>query len=191
MVRVIAIAALCYLILHFALHALQIHAIQPLQYALIRDLAPVLLVFPIHGLRVLCAWYFGLWSVVIMAPTALLLFAMHLIDPGHDPLSLTHLAIKATFLFSAPASFWIIRACLARPDDHMALEWRVIMLVGLLSGLINVLVIGLLQPPSADGQEIMVWLLSMLVGYMAGVFLLLLLILMALRVTKRVIRRFM
>lgn len=191
MLRVIAIASLSYLILHFGFSALQTHALQPLQQSLIGDLAPALLVFPVHGLRVLCAWYFGLWSVAIMAPTALVLVALRLIEPGHDPLSLTDLAIKATLLFSAPASFCIIRACLVRPDDHMALEWRVIMLVGLLSGLINVLVIGLLQPPSADGQEIMVWLLSMLLGYMAGVFLLLLLILLALRVTNRVIRRFM
>lgn len=190
MARMLAIAAPCYLILHFGFYAIQVHALLPLQTALIGNLAPVLLVFPIHGLRVLCAWYFGLWSVVIMAPTALVLFTMRLVEPGFDPMNLPYLILVATYLLSAPVSFCIIRACLARPDDHMAVEWRVIMLTGLLSGLINVMIVGLLYPPSEDGREMMIWLIARLTGYMAGVFALLLLLLMALRLTNHAVRRF-
>lgn len=189
MAQLFAIAALGYLLLHFGFYTLQTRALLPLQTTLIGDLAPALLVFPIHGLRVLCAWYFGLWSVVIMTPTALVLFALRVLEPGYDPFTLPHLAMMATYLFSAPVSFCLIRACLARPSDHMAVEWRVIMLTGLLSGLINVMVVGLVNPPSPDGREMMFWLLAKLVGYMAGVFTLLLLLLLVLRVTKRAVRR--
>lgn len=189
MAKMLAIAALCYLILHFGFYAIQVHALMPLQHALIGTLAPALLVFPVHGLRVLCAWYFGLWSIVIMAPTALILFTMRLVEPEFDPLNLPYLILVATFLLSAPVSFCIVRACLARPDDHMGVEWRVIMLTGLLSGLINVMIVGLLYPPSEDGRELMLWLIARLTGYMTGVFALLLLLLMALRITKHAIRR--
>lgn len=189
MARVVAIAALGYLVLHFGLYALQRHTLLPLQTTLIGDLAPALLVLPQHGLRVLCAWYFGAWSIPIMAPTALVIFALHLSDPIYDPTSPAYLAVWATFLLSAPLSFYLLKACLAQPDNHMSVEWRMIMLSGLLSGMINVMALGLLQPPSAEGQEIMIWLVTKLTGYTLGVFVLLLAILLALRLTKRALHR--
>lgn len=190
MARLLAIASLCYVILHFGFYGVQVHMLWPLQTALIGDLAPALLVFPLHGLRVLCAWYFGMWSVVVMMPTAIVLFIMRIYDPGWDPFSLTYFIIVATYLLSAPISFCIIKSCLARPDDHMGFEWRVIMLTGLLSGLINVVIIGLLNPSYLEEIPIMHWLLARLIGDIAGVFFLLLLVLLALRLTNRALRRF-
>ena len=188
MVRFLAVASLCYLALHFGFQAIQRHAMLPLQHALIGNAAPALLVFPIHGLRVMCAWLFGPWSIAIMTPTALAIFAMHVSAPNVDPISVNYLLMAVTYLLSAPLSFCLVRFCLARPDEQMALEWRVIMLTGLLSGLINVMVYGLLFPPSPEGQAMMLWLITKLVGYMTGVFAVLLLLLMVLRLTRRAVR---
>lgn len=189
MLGVLAIASLCYLVLHFAFYWVQFSALLPLQQALIGDLAPALLVFPIHGLRVLCAWAFGLWSIVIMAPTALAIVATHHFLMGYDTTSLAYVIMALTYLTSAPLSFHLIKTCLGKTDDHMAVEWRVIMLTGFLSGLINVMVAGLLLPYSSDGRDMMLWLLAKLVGYMSGIFVLLLLILMALRVARHAVQR--
>ena len=179
--RAVLFAMIIYFCLHWLIFFTQALVLRPLQSALLNDCCTVLLVTPLHGLRVLFAWYFGFWSLLIMAPTAavLLLYFWSLSDFSY--LNPWIFLVAAVYMVSALLAFKLLKLCLGPRGHPRDLEWRMIMLAGLISALMNVLTEGLFNPPDVPARETLIWMSMRLFSYISGLFMILLLLLALLR----------
>lgn len=179
--RALFLAMIAYFFLHWLIFFTQAFVLRPLQSAVLKDCCTVLLVVPLHGLRVLFAWYFGLWSLLIMAPTAavLLIYFWSLSDFAY--LNPWIFLVAGVYMASALLAFKLLKLCLGPRGHPCDLEWRMIMLAGLISALLNVLAEGLFNPPDVAAREALIWMSMRLFSYINGLLLILLLLLAVLR----------
>lgn len=113
-----------------------------------------------HGLRILYAWFFGLWSVVAMLPATVVIYLTFVLGLGVAYLTPGFNLVAATYLLSGPAAFGLLRLCLG-PSGHPARpEWRIILLAGFLSSLCNALALGLFRAPPLSARETLVWVVG-------------------------------
>lgn len=179
--RALFLAMIAYFCLHWLVFFTQAFVLRPLQFAVLKDCCEVLLVTPLHGLRVLFAWYFGLWSLLIMAPTAAVLLLYFWSLSGFLYLNPWIFLVAGIYMISALAAFKLLKLCLGPRGHPRDLEWRMIMLAGLISALLNVLAEGLFNPPDAAAREALIWMSMRLFSYVSGLLVTLLLLLAVLR----------
>lgn len=173
--------ALGYLCAHFALYFLQKDVLTPLQSLLIPGGLTVLLVMPLHGLRVVTAWHMGFWAIPVMLPTAGAIVLANWNRLG-DPTTTMWLSLLAlVYIVSAPFAFWLLRLCLGPQGHPRGFEWRIIMLAGFISAVVNLLALGLYNPQGFEPRDAMIWLSTRLASYMLGLFVTLLAMLTAMR----------
>ena len=173
--------ALGYLCAHFALYYLQKDVLTPLQTLLIPGGLSVLLVAPLHGLRVVTAWYLGFWAIPVMLPTAAVIVLMNWTRMGDTTTTIWLSLLALVYIVSAPFAFCLLRSCLGPQGHPRNFEWRMIMLAGFISAVVNILAAGLYNPQGFDPRETILWLSTRLTSYILGVFVTLLAMLMALR----------
>lgn len=173
--------ALAYMCAHFALYFLQKDVLTPLQNLLIPGGLTVLLVAPLHGLRVVTAWYLGFWAIPVMLPTSAAIIFANWNRLG-DPTTAMWLSVLAiVYVVSAPFAFWLLRLCLGPQGHPRTFEWRMIMLAGFISAVVNILAAGLYNPQGFDPRETILWLSTRLTSYMLGLFVTLITLMMVMR----------
>ena len=184
--RVVGIAALVFLGVFIVTFNLQVSALHQLQKALVADALPYVMVAPLHGVRILAAWFFGWWSVVVLAPSAAYFYWVMrdqmAFDAGVHLVSLIHLC-------SGPLAFSLLRLALGSPDRPMRFEWRCIMLAGMISALVNAFALGFYLAPELDSRSLLLWVIGRVVASMLGLLLVLLASLAALRALKLHLKR--
>jgi hypothetical protein len=105
----------------------------------------------LHGVRVIAAWLFGWWSVLLLAPNVLLLALAGEfgIVSRIDWASLSFLTLSVVYLVSAPFAISMLKWS-GLEANRSNFEWRRLMVVGLISGAINVLGQTALWPPDTE-----------------------------------------
>lgn len=182
-------AAIVYLFLHWLLVFIQHEILWPFRCVIAPSGPSVLILSPIHGIRVLFAWYFGYWSLVVMMPTAITILFFVAYTEGFQSIDPWILAISAVYMLSAIVAFKLLELCLGPRGNPKRVEWRMIMLAGLVSGIMNVMAHGLYSPPDLDAHAAFVWLGLWLFSYVSGLFVILLMLLISLRMLGAVLYR--
>lgn len=184
----IAAGAVLFLLLHRLAWALQTQVMRPLQEAA-GIVLPYALIDLAHGLRILFAWFFGVWSLIVLLPATLWIYADAVRINGIGHLTAGFHLVAVTYLLSGPAAFALLRLALGEAGHPVRLEWRMILLAGLLSAFLNAVAYGLLRPPDADARDTLIWLLAVILSQGFGVLAVLLGLLWALRALGRTLRR--
>ena len=70
---------------------------------------------------------------------------------------------------------------LLKVGSHRNFEWRMIMLAGFISAVVNILAAGLYNPQGFDPRETILWLSTRLTSYMLGLFVTLVTLMMVIR----------
>lgn len=122
-----------------------------------------------HGLRILYAWFFGLWSIVAMLPATVVIYITFALGLGVAYLSPGFNLVAATYLLSGPAAFALLRLCLGPSGHPTRPEWRMILLAGFLSSLGNALALGLFRDPPLSARETLVWVVGVSTTQVLGV----------------------
>jgi len=126
---VVTVATAASTVVFIVLHRVQINVILPFQQEKLGvDWTSLPMISLVHGLRVILAWMFGWYGVLILAPSMIYLtlqingFAM---PPAH------HLILMAVLLTSAPFSFSVMEVfgVAARAEQDRQYWWRAILLV--------------------------------------------------------------
>lgn len=187
-IRLLAAAALLFLVAHQACWWLQTEGLLPLQAAL-GIAAPFPLIDLQHGLRTLAAWFFGLASVIVMLPAALIVHASYWQGGGPAALPVSFHATWLTYLLSAPAAFALLRLTFGAQGHPQRFEWRMILLAGFISAFVNAASYGLAAPSDRDSRETVAWLLGLLMAQGLGVLAVLLGMVGLLRLLRRQLSR--
>lgn len=161
--------------------------ILPIQKVFIPDSA-----FPmislLHGVRVIAAWQFGWWSVLLLAPNAVLL-AILFYSKILNTLSFEFFAffgLSIVYLCSAPLAFSLIGKVKGTSCTQKPFDWKHLMLAGLISAAINVFCQTVLFLPDFGPYHVSTYMLIFVGTMVLGLFCTLLLLLYALRLVARI-----
>ncbi|MGL6211033.1 MAG: hypothetical protein ACRC14_14520 [Paracoccaceae bacterium] len=185
--RTMLVATVASTVLIIAFHRIQAGLIHPFQHNWLGiDWTCLPLINLVHGVRVVIAWMFGWYAVIVLAP-GMLYVAYRVTDPSY---SMVNQAIMMVILLiSAPLTismlgFFGVRV--RKPQD-LQFWWRLILLVGITSSVVNALAIHLLASfPSIDRVETMLSLLSGIAAGVAGLAVVGLCLLVFFRLQQRV-----
>lgn len=166
------------------------HLIYPLQLLAMPAAAlPVAVIFLPHAVRVIGAWLYGWASVAYILPG---IIAKNLVEMPMGVADLRTLVMIGFLLISAPLCFSIMACAFDAParESRSRMNWRMILIVGLLSAMMNALAVVLAQLPRLTYQDISHLLFRTLLGNMLGLVCGLLIALLAFRLFEwRLARR--
>jgi hypothetical protein len=144
-----------------------------LQTAIIGAAVPFEIVNLVHGVRILTAWMFGWWSIAVLLPATVFVYAINVSQRGWDAIDASFHIVVIGFLVSGPLAFHVIGLVLPERHRRSRFEWRVLLLAGFLSAVFNSVVYGLVlipyDPPSAG----LAWFAGHVVSQMLGLTVLL------------------
>jgi hypothetical protein len=184
--KIVGISSMVFFGIYVVTFNLQFSGLQQLQKALVSDALPFVLIAPLHGVRMMAAWFFGWWSIVVLGPSAAYFYVVSsatvTFDVGFHLLVLTYLC-------SGPLAFSLLRLVLGGAARPMRLEWRYIMLAGGISAVVNAIALGFYLAPDLDGQLMLLWVIGRVIASMLGLMLVLLATLGALRMLKMQLER--
>lgn len=147
---------------------LSLSVIYPLQARLVPelDLLATLLFLP-HGVKIVAAWLFGWRALAYLAPA----LAWRIGFGGVIDIPRLEFAVMATFLMaSAPLAFAVLRlfGIDVMKDRALAMNWRVLLFVGLVSSAMNAVAIHAIAFHHLPAQEHLPGMLRIVAGDMTG-----------------------
>lgn len=165
-------------------HWLNYALFYPLQALMVReiDLLATLIFLP-HGVKILAAWIFGWRALVYLLPA----LVWRIVDGGTINMPRVEFAVMATFLMaSAPLAFSVMRAfgIDVIGDRALAMNWRVVLFVGLVSSVMNAIAIHLIAFSDLPAQQHLSGMLRVMVGDMVGLLVLLTVLMLGARLLR-------
>ena len=113
----------------------------PLQGNIFPDLGPfAALIFPIHGIRVLCAWMYGWWSVIYLFVAYIvtaLLYELIALDTPYVELTSEGLMSCALVSVTAIFSLKALKLVGLEAEKINTKSWRQLILVAVISSVLN------------------------------------------------------
>ncbi len=139
-----------------------------LQTAIVGDVLPFEVINLVHGVRILTAWIFGWWSIAVLLPATVFVYATGVAQGGWGVIDIGFHAVAVTYLVSGPLAFHVMALVLPERHRRSRFEWRVLLLAGFLSAVLNSIVYGLVlipyDPPSAG----LAWFAGHVVSQLLG-----------------------
>ena len=178
--RVLVPSTIVFLILYVLAYLVQVRAIGGLQRSVFDDSISFTVLQLLHGVRVIAAWIFGWWSILMLLPcVGFIYLTLHM---AGLPITTERYVVSAVHIVSAPVCFAILRIVLPEDDRRSTREWRVVMLAGTLSAVFNALALGFYFTPDVTTRQAFVWLAGLIVAQIAGLFVVLLAFRLGLRI---------
>ena len=178
--RVLVPSTIVFLILYVLAYLVQVRAIGGLQRSVFDDSISFTVLQLLHGVRVIAAWTFGWWSILMLLPcVGFIYLTLHM---AGLPITTERYVVSAVHIVSAPVCFAILRIVLPEDDRRSTREWRVVMLAGTLSAVFNALALGFYFTPDVTTRQAFVWLAGLIVAQIAGLFVVLLAFRLGLRI---------
>lgn len=182
-------AASAILGVYVAVFVFQTQVLRYVQSDLLAITLPYEVINPLHGVRMIAAWLFGWWSVLILLPAILFFYLVYFLQ-GATFGPEFHLVALA-YVVSAPLAFTILRTAIPDRPRPSRFEWRSIVLAGAISAFANSLAYGTLRSPYPADASPLVWLAGHMLSQVLGLVMFLAIAMLALRWFGPMIERHM
>ncbi|HSF64104.1 MAG TPA: hypothetical protein VLA78_06935 [Paracoccaceae bacterium] len=160
---------------------LSLNVLYPLQTSVVPEIdLTATLVFLPHGVKIVAAWMFGWRALAYLLPA----LAWRIANGGAIDIPRIEFAVMATFLMaSAPLAFSLMRAfgIDVIGDRALAMNWRVLMFVGLVSSVMNAVAIHVIAFHELPATEHLPGMFRIVAGDMVGLFVVLALLMLGAR----------
>jgi hypothetical protein len=153
----LSLAALAACALYVAVYWAQNVPLAILQVALLGALVPFDVVNLVHGVRMVTAWMFGWWSVVVLLPATLFIYGLRIADGGLGSIPPSFHIVALVYLMSGPLALHVMGLVLPERHRSSRFEWRVLLMAGFLSAVVNSVVYGTLRMPYDPPSAGLVW----------------------------------